>query len=178
LIIIVLVAIAVFFTARWLKRRMRIRGMKRIIKRAADQLVAGNEYTAVIFKSYQKLGAHLRKYGYLRRDSETFREFEEAVKQALPIDRVSMNEFLKLLEEARYSHHKIGEDQRNDAIKNLRNIEASLERIILDESAAMKALEALEEAEFTETEIIITEGSAGPPPGPPGPPGGGPPPGA
>jgi len=175
LIIIVLVAIAVFFTARYLKRRMRIRGMKRIIKRAADQLVAGNEYTAVIFKSYQKLGAHLRKYGYLRRDSETFREFEEAVKQALPIDRVSMNEFLKLLEEARYSHHKIGEEQRNDAIKNLRTIEGSLERIILDESAAMKALEALEESDFSDTEIIVT-GGQGPPPG--APPGGrGPPPG-
>jgi hypothetical protein len=164
-IIIILVAIAVFFTARWLKRRMRIRGMKRIIKRAADQLVAGNEYTAVIFKSYQKLGAHLRKYGYLRRDSETFREFEEAVKQALPIDRISMNEFLALLEEARYSHHKIGEVQRNDAIKNLRNIEGSLERIILDESAAMKALETLEEVEYTDTEIIITGGGGGPPPG-------------
>jgi hypothetical protein len=169
----------VFFTARWLRKRMRIRGMKRIIKRAADQLVAGNEYTAVIFKSYQKLGAHLRKYGYLRRDSETFREFEEAVKQALPIDRISMNEFLALLEEARYSHHKIGEQQRNDAIKNLRNIESSLERIILDESAAMKALEALEEADYTETEILLTDTgpSAGMGSPPPGPPAGGAPPG-
>jgi len=157
IVLIILFAIAMFFTVRWLKKRARIRGMKRIIKRAADQLVAGNEYTAVIFKSYQKLGAHLRKYGYLRRDSETFREFEDAVRQALPIDRVSMNEFLKLLEEARYSHHKIGEDQRNSAITNLRSIESSLERIILDESAAMKALEALDETPMVDMEILVSD---------------------
>jgi hypothetical protein len=158
LILIILVAIASFFFTRWYQRRARLRGMKRIIRRAADQLVAGNEYTAVIFKSYQKLGAHLRKYGYLRRDSETFREFEEAVRAALPIDRISMNEFLKLLEEARYSHHKIGEIQRNEAIKNLRNIEGSLERIILDETAAMKAMVVLEEADYSDTEIILVDG--------------------
>jgi hypothetical protein len=168
IIMIILFAIALFFAVRWLKKRARIRGMKRIIKRAADQLVAGNEYTAVIFKSYQKLGAHLRKYGYLRRDSETFREFEDAVRSALPIDRVSMNEFLKLLEEARYSHHKIGEAQRNQAIMNLRNIEASLERIILDESAAMKALEAMEEAEVVDTDIVVAHDMSGPS-GPSGP---------
>ena len=90
------------------------------------------------------------------------------MRQALPIDRVSMNEFLKLLEEARYSHHKIGEDQRNSAITNLRSIESSLERIILDESAAMKALEALDETPTVETEIVLTEGGHMAPPGPPG----------
>jgi hypothetical protein len=69
---------------------------------------------------------------------------------------VSMNEFLKLLEEARYSHHKIGEEQRNSAITNLRNIESSLERIILDESAAMKALETLDETPIVDTEILVS----------------------
>jgi hypothetical protein len=140
---------------RWYTKMQRIKGMRRIIKRAADQLIAGNEYTAVIFKSYQKLGVHLRKYGYLRRDSETFREFEGAVRSALPIDRMSMDKFLILLEEARYSSHQIGERQRNDAILNLRAIERSLDRIIIDEDSAVRALERLEEEGVKDTKIIV-----------------------
>ncbi|MCK5561151.1 MAG: DUF4129 domain-containing protein, partial [Thermoplasmata archaeon] len=153
--IIVIFLVAFFAFMAWYRKQQRIRGIKRIIKRAADQLIAGNEYTYVIFKSYQKLGAHLRKYGYLRRESETFREFEDAVRTALPVDRVSMDRFLGLLEEARYSQHDIGEDQRNKAIVNLRNIERSLERIIIDESAALRALEKLDEEEVGETRIEI-----------------------
>jgi hypothetical protein len=133
--------------------------MRRIIKRAADQLIAGNEYQAVIFKSYQKLGVHLRKYGYLRRESETFREFEDAVRGALPIDRISMDKFLLLLEEARYSSHQIGEGQRNDAILNLRAIERSLDRIIIDENAALRALERLETEGVKETKILVGKGA-------------------
>jgi hypothetical protein len=150
--------VAFFFAMRWYSKQQRIKGMRRIIKRAADQLIAGNEYTAVIFKSYQKLGIHLRKYGYLRRESETFREFEGAVRSALPIDRISMDQFLQLLEEARYSTHQIGEGQRNDAIRNLRSIERSLDRIIVDEGAALRALERLETEGVKETEILVSRG--------------------
>jgi hypothetical protein len=153
--IVIAFLIVFFFAMRWYTKQQRIRGMRRIIKRAADQLIAGNEYQAVIFKSYQKLGVHLRKYGYLRRESETFREFEDAVRSALPIDRMSMDKFLILLEEARYSSHQIGEGQRNDAILNLRAIERSLDRIIIDEDAALRALERLEEEGVKETKIVL-----------------------
>jgi hypothetical protein len=156
--IVIAFLIVFFFAMRWYTKQQRIKGMRRIIKRAADQLIAGNEYTAVIFKSYQKLGVHLRKYGYLRRESETFREFEDAVRSALPVDRVSLDDFLKLLEEARYSSHQIGENQRNDAIRNLRSIERSLDRIIIDEGAALRALERLETEGVKETEIIVSRG--------------------
>jgi hypothetical protein len=165
IIAIIIFLVAFFFIMSWYRKQQRIRGIKRIIKRAADQLIAGNEYTYVIFKSYQKLGAHLRKYGYLRRESETFREFEDAVRSALPIDRLSMDKFLGLLEEARYSQHDIGEDQRNKAIVNLRNIERSLERIIIDESSALRALERLEEEGVADTQIEVG-GRGGAPGGP------------
>jgi hypothetical protein len=169
----IIFVIVAFLTAVW-RKHARIRGMKAIIKRAADQLVAGNEYTAVIFKSYQKLGAHLRKYGYLRREAETFKEFEEAVKAALPIDRYNMDRFMRLLEEARYSHHTITPAHRDQAIASLRAIEASLSRIIIDEAAAMKALERLEGVEAPETEIVVRKKEAVPPT--PGQPPGAPPP--
>lgn len=154
---IVIFLVALFFMLWWHKQQ-RIRGLRRIIKRAADQLVAGNEYTAVIFKSYQRLSIHLRKYGYLRREAETFREFEDAIRQALPVDKQSLNAFLHLLEEARYSKHAIGHSQRNDAINHLRRIEESLSQIILDEDAALKAMASLEEDEYVETEILVNDG--------------------
>lgn len=160
-IVIIVFLIVFFFAMQWYNKQQRIRGMRRIIKRAADQLIAGNEYQAVIFKSYQKLGVHLRKYGYLRRESETFREFEDAVRRALPIDRMSMDKFLILLEEARYSSHQIGERQRNDAILNLRAIERSLDRIIIDENAALRALERLEEEGVKDTKILVGQQPTG-----------------
>ncbi len=157
LILFILLLIAgMILLALYIRKRRRIAGIKRIIKRAADQLVAGNEYTAVIFKSYQKLGYHLRKYGYLRREAETFREFEDAVREALPIDKASLNRFLTILEEARYSSHEIGERQRDGAVTELRNIESSLSSIQLDDDEAMKKLEETEE-EFVETEILLNK---------------------
>jgi hypothetical protein len=161
-ITIILVIFMIVFSS-WYIKQQRLRGLKRIIKRAADQLIAGDQYRATIYKSYKKLSAHLRRYGYLRREAETFREFESAIKQALPIDRVSMHRFLDLLEEARYSSHKIGETQRSAAISNLRAIESSLSQIIIDEEAAMRALRKLEEEEkqmaAAETEIIVRPGA-------------------
>jgi hypothetical protein len=162
IITIVFVVFMILFSS-WYIKQQRLRGLKRIIKRAADQLIAGDQYRATIYKSYKKLSAHLRRYGYLRREAETFREFENAIKQALPIDRPSMHRFLDLLEEARYSSHKIGETQRHAAIANLRQIEGSLSQIIIDEEAAMRALRKLEEEEKTmaaaETEIIVRPGA-------------------
>lgn len=174
IVTIVLVIFMIAFSSYYIKQQ-RLQGLKRIIKRAADQLIAGDQYRATIYKSYKKLSAHLRRYGYLRREAETFREFETAIRQALPIDRMSMHRFLDLLEEARYSSHKIGENQRTAAISNLRAIEGSLSQIIIDEEAAMRALRKLEEEEASmaaaETEIIVkpgAEGGAMPPQMPPG----------
>ncbi len=153
-VFVVILIIVMIILIMYLRRRARIRGIKRIIKRAADQLVAGNEYTAVIFKSYQKLGMHLRKYGYLRREAETFREFEGAVRHALPVDKNSLDGFLTILEEARYSSHEIGETQRNTAVNNLRGIEHSLSMVQIDEEEALRKLEE-SEADFVETEIVL-----------------------
>jgi hypothetical protein len=73
-----------------------------------------------------------------------------------------MDKFLMLLEEARYSSHQIGEGQRNDAILNLRAIERSLDRIIIDEDAALRALERLETEGVKETKIVMGGKPSGP----------------
>jgi hypothetical protein len=145
--------IGLFFFYRYIERKRRLKSLKKIIKKAADQLEAGNPYSYIIFKAYQKLGAHLRRYGFMRRDADTFREFEDAVRSALPIDERSLDSFLDILEEARYSKHVIGETHKQKAIGCLRQVESSLDSIILDEEAALRQMELADE-DIVETEIV------------------------
>ncbi len=133
LVVVSIVCIVVGYLFYEMNKRRALRGMQTIIRKAADQLVAGNEYAAVIFKAYRKLAANMKRYGYMRRDSETFREFEDAIRQALPIDQHAMDDFIAVLEEARYSSHEMGEPDRDRAIESLRRVQFSLEKIVLSE---------------------------------------------
>jgi hypothetical protein len=126
---------AVYFFWYAAKRR-QLQRMQRIIRRAADRLVSGNPYAQVIFDAYRTLARYLQSNGYLRKDSETFREFEVALRQALPIDAKSMDEFLSILEEARYSDHEIGEVQRDRAIKALTAVTQSIDTMLQAGAAA------------------------------------------
>ncbi|MFO8051341.1 MAG: DUF4129 domain-containing protein [Thermoplasmatota archaeon] len=155
-ILFLIVCVALFFFYKYIERRRRLKSLKKIIKKAADQLETGNPYSAVIFKAYQKMGAHLRRYGFMRRDADTFREFEDAVRTALPIDENSLDQFLDILEEARYSKHVIGSGHKDRAIKSLRGVESSLDNIILDEEAALRQMELADE-EYVETEVKLSD---------------------
>jgi hypothetical protein len=158
-ILFLIACVVLFFFYRYIERRRRLRSLKKIIKKAADQLETGNPYSAVIFKAYQKMGAHLRRYGFMRRDADTFREFEDAVRAALPIDERSLDSFLDILEEARYSKHVIGSGHKDRAIDCLRNVEKSLDNIILDEEAALRQMELADE-EYVETDIVVHDKGA------------------
>ncbi len=157
LVVLILGGIGLFFFYRYIERKRRLKSLKKIIKKAADQLEAGNPYSYIIFKAYQKLGAHLRRYGFMRRDADTFREFEDAVRTALPIDERSLDAFLDILEEARYSKHVIGENHKQKAIGCLRQVETSLDSIILDEEAALRQMELADE-DVVETEVVGPNG--------------------
>ncbi|MCU0800046.1 MAG: DUF4129 domain-containing protein [Candidatus Thermoplasmatota archaeon] len=153
LIVLILVAIGLYFFYKYIEKKRRLKALKKIIKKAADQLEAGNPYSYVIFKAYQKMGAHLRKYGFLRRDADTFREFEDAVRVALPVDEKNLDSFLDILEEARYSKHLIGEAHKEKALGSLNSVLKSLDTVMLDEEAALRQMEMAEE-EYTDTEIV------------------------
>jgi hypothetical protein len=147
------------------RRRRQLKKMQRIIRRAADRLVAGNVYSATIFRAYREMAHTLRAYGQLRRDSETFREFEDAVRDALPIDQDSLDDFLTVLEEARYSEHDIGENEKDRAIDALRGVQNSIEKILLtDEQIAQISRGGMEPEGVAEPEIIVAEGDAKAPP--------------
>lgn len=130
---------AAFYVLWYTAKQRQLQKMQRIIRRAADRLVAGNTYAQAIFEAYRQLARFLQTNGYLRKDSETFREFEVALRQALPIDAKSMDEFLSILEEARYSDHEIGIDQRDRAVATLRAVSASIQQVLLTGSGAVAA---------------------------------------
>jgi hypothetical protein len=130
---------AAFYILWFTAKQRQLQRMQRIIRRAADRLVAGNAYAQAIFEAYRQLARFLQTNGYLRRDSETFREFEIALRQALPIDAKSMDEFLSILEEARYSDHEIGIDQKDRAVATLRAVSSSIQQILLSGAGAVAA---------------------------------------
>jgi len=111
-------------------RRRRLSKMRKIIVEARGELAAGSEYVRTILLLYKKLCDHLKKYGFIRKKFETFREFENGVRKALPVDREHLNKFITIIEEVRYSSHEIGPQHRDEAIKNFTVVENSLKTIL------------------------------------------------
>ncbi len=160
LLFIIVIALLVMWAIYEINKRRAIRNMQRIIRKAADQLVAGNACAAVIFKAYRQLATTMKRYGYLRKDSETFREFEKAIRSTLPIDSQSMDALLSVLEEARYSGHEMGEGDRDRAISALRSVQNSLERVSLSQDQLAKMQQTASAiGDEDEPEILVKDKS-------------------
>jgi len=86
-----------------------------------------DEVRRVIYRTYKELGRTLQKYGFLRGKAITLREFEHAVEEALALDRRSLSELTGLVEEARYSDHRLAPDYKERALGCIRGILGSLE---------------------------------------------------
>jgi len=122
--------------------RRRIEILRGILTDSLMSLKASNEYIDTIFNSYKELVRFFRSRGAMKKVYETTREFEDAVSTMLsgiapPED---LNVFFSLFEEARYSDHEIGTDQRDRAIGALQSIinhiSASLGEGMLNRTAA------------------------------------------
>ena len=104
--------------------RRRIEILRGILTDSLMSLKASNEYIDTIFNCYKELVRFFRSRGAMKKVYETTREFEDAVSTMLsgiapPED---LNVFFSLFEEARYSDHEIGADQRDRAIGALQSI--------------------------------------------------------
>ena len=104
--------------------RRRIEILRGILTDSLMSLKASNEYIDTIFSCYKELVRFFRSRGAMKKVYETTREFEDAVSTMLsgiapPED---LNVFFSLFEEARYSDHDIGADQRDRAIGALQSI--------------------------------------------------------
>ena len=82
----------------------------------AELLAAGDSIREAIFNCYQGLCGVLQQNGFLRRDFETVREFEVAIRQAMP--QISDDALLALdnmFEMARYSRDELGAQHQQAA---------------------------------------------------------------
>jgi hypothetical protein len=67
--------------------------------------------------------------GFLRRNFETVREFEYAIREALPISEASLVPLDRIFEEARYSSHVLGDTHRDNAQLALSSVMQEIESI-------------------------------------------------
>ncbi|UCH89093.1 MAG: DUF4129 domain-containing protein [Thermoplasmata archaeon] len=123
-----LVIIVAYFYSRW--RRRHIEEIKEIISEMEEELETTDEIRKAIYQAYKRMLEVLHKYGFLRRKSDTPREFANAVRKALPeIDRKNLDGLTTLFEEARYSDHELTKRERFKALKSLRKVKASIEQL-------------------------------------------------
>ncbi len=79
----------------------------------AELLAAGDSIRESIFTCYQNLCATFQEHGFLRRDFETVREFEMAIRQAMPqISEEALLALDNMFEQARYSREEMGEQHK------------------------------------------------------------------
>jgi len=86
----------------------------------AELLAAGDSVRESIFTCYQNLCSIFQERGFLRRDFETVREFEMAIRQAMPqISEDSLLSLDSMFEQARYSREEMGEQHQVAATQAL-----------------------------------------------------------
>ncbi|MDP6562862.1 MAG: DUF4129 domain-containing protein, partial [Candidatus Thalassarchaeum sp.] len=113
-----LLSLALLTGAAMLMRRRKqaaIDELAGVFSYTAELLAAGDEVREAIFNCYESLCQILMRRGFLRRDFETVREFELAIRNALPISEQALIALDRIFEEARYSSHVLGEPHRQNA---------------------------------------------------------------
>ncbi|HJM44863.1 MAG TPA: DUF4129 domain-containing protein, partial [Candidatus Poseidoniaceae archaeon] len=100
-----------------------------IFSYTAELLAHGDEIRESVFHCYEDLCRVLTKHGYLRRDFETVREFEMALRSALPIQENFLIELDNVFEEARYSRHEMNTQDALRAQSALEGVQGELVRM-------------------------------------------------
>ncbi|MAT48297.1 MAG: hypothetical protein CMA27_00525 [Euryarchaeota archaeon] len=100
-----------------------------IFSYTAELLAHGDEIRESVFHCYEDLCRVLTKHGYLRRDFETVREFEMALRSALPIRENFLIELDNVFEEARYSRHEMNTQDALRAQSALEGVQSELVRM-------------------------------------------------
>ena len=104
------------FAVWWRRRQLTaIEELADIFSYTAELLAAGDAVREAIFNCYEGMCAVLMKHRFLRRDFETVREFEMAIRKALPINEDALVALDSVFEEARYSRHEMSEAHKNQA---------------------------------------------------------------
>ena len=141
LVLIGLAAAGVIVLRR--RKQAAIDELAGVFSYTAELLAAGDEIREAIFNCYEGLCQILMSRGFLRRDFETVREFELAIRNALPISEQALLSLDRIFEEARYSSHVLGEPHRESAQMAL--------------SGVLQEIDQLEEVPSRESAIVPQE---------------------
>ena len=119
-------------TAVYLMRKRKLEALKEIgdvFSYTAELLAAGDEIREAIFSCYEGLCRILQNHDFLRQDFETVREFEVAIRKAIPIREDALVALDQVFEVARYSRMEMGETHKAQAQQALEACLAEVERI-------------------------------------------------
>ena len=128
-LVIAAIAIAIGAMAFNTKRKSTIRELAKVLGQTVEMLASGDEYRRAIFLCYENMCSVLMRRGFLRRSFETVREFEHAIRAALPISEASLVSLDRIFEEARYSSHVLGDTHRDNAQLALSSVMQEIEEI-------------------------------------------------
>lgn len=118
------------FAIYWRRRKQTaLSELADVFAYTAELLAAGDETREAIFNCYESLCAILMRHRFLRRDFETVREFEMAIRKALPINEEALIALDSVFEEARYSRHEMGEAHKSQAQDALGRVLAEIENL-------------------------------------------------
>ena len=96
----------------------------------AELLAAGDAIREAIFNCYQDLCGLLQQRGFLRRDFETVREFEFAIRQALEgVSEAALTALDNTFEMARYSREEMGSQHQQVAMQALTRMSSEIVQI-------------------------------------------------
>jgi hypothetical protein len=105
-------------SAAYLMRKRKMDALKEmadVFSYTAELLAAGDEIREAIFTCYENLCQILQGHGFLRHDFETVREFEVAIRKAMPIREDALVALDQVFEVARYSRIQMGEMHKAQA---------------------------------------------------------------
>jgi len=100
-----------------------------IVGKAVTTLKSGADYQDVIIACYKQMCTLLAVVGLEIQLTQTASEFANQVCQKLRIGKESVRGLTFLFEEARYSHHSVGNDKRSTAISLLASLKHELARV-------------------------------------------------
>ena len=118
--------------AVYLIRKRKLEALREIgdvFSYTAELLAAGDDIREAIFSCYESLCHLLQSHGFLRHDFETVREFEVAIRKAIPIREEALVALDQVFEVARYSRMQMGEAHKTQAQQALDGCLAEVERI-------------------------------------------------
>ena len=124
------------------RERRKVEVLRGILTDALMSLKASNNYIEAIFSCYKDLIKYFRMRGAMKKVFETTREFEDVINNMLGgiVPPEEIDSFFSIFEEARYSDHEIGSEERDRAIQIFQSMIGRMNRSLGDSLLTREAV--------------------------------------